>query len=72
MLSLTQILGWTMTECVCELKLNEEDKIQYKKFLSHQSSSKKKNEKKLYKLLAELVDTERAYVEDLEEVSIAL
>ena len=61
-----------MTECVCELKLNEEDKINNKKFLSHQSSSKKKSEKKLYKLLAELVDTERAYVEDLEEVSIAL
>ena len=61
-----------MTECVCELKLNEEDKIQYKKYLSRQSASKKKNEKKLYKLLAELVDTERGYVEDLEEVSIAL
>jgi hypothetical protein len=61
-----------MTECVFEFKLNEEEKIQCKKFLSHKSSSKKKNEKKLYKLLAELVDTERAYVEDLEEVIIAL
>ena len=57
-----------MTECVYELKVNEENKIQEKKHLSYQSSAKKKNEKKLYKLLAELVDTERAYVEDLEEV----
>ena len=57
-----------MTECVYELKVNEENKIQEKKLLSYQSSSKKKNEKKLYKLLAELVDTERAYVEDLDEV----
>ena len=57
-----------MTECVCKLKVNEENKIQEKKLLSYQSSAKNKNEKKLYKLLAELVDTERAYVEDLEEV----
>ena len=57
-----------MTECVCELKVNEENKIQEKKLVSYQSSAKNKNEKKLYKLLAELVDTERAYVEDLEEV----
>ena len=57
-----------MTECVCKLKVNEENKIQEKKLLSYQSSAKNKNEKKLYTLLAELVDTERAYVEDLEEV----
>ena len=57
-----------MTECVCKLKVNEENKIQEKKLLSYQSSAKNKDEKKLYKLLAELVDTERAYVEDLEEV----
>ena len=57
-----------MTECVCKLKVNEENKIQEKKLVSYQSSAKNKNEKKLYKLLAELVDTERAYVEDLEEV----
>ena len=57
-----------MTECVYELKVNEENKFQEKKLLSYQSSAKNKNEKKLYKLLAELVDTERAYVEDLEEV----
>ena len=57
-----------MAECVYELKVNEENKIQEKKLSSYQSSAKNKNEKKLYKLLAELVDTERAYVEDLDEV----
>ena len=61
-----------MTECVYELKENEENKNQEKKLLSYQSSAMNKNEKKLYKLLAELVDTERAYFEDLEEVKIML
>jgi hypothetical protein len=59
-----------MAECVYELKVNEERKIQ--KLPSYQTLAKNKNEKKLYKLLAELVDTERAYVEDLEEVKIWL
>ena len=38
--------------------------------LSYSSSFKKRNEKKFYKLLAELVDTERTYVADLEGVNI--
>ena len=52
--------------------MNEENKNQETKLLSYQSSAKNKNEKKLCKLLAELVDIERAYVEDLEEVTIML
>ena len=37
--------------------------------LSYSSTLNKKNEKKFYKLLAELVDTERTYVADLEGVN---
>ena len=38
--------------------------------LSYSSSFKKRNEKKFCKLLAELVDTERTYIADLEGVNI--
>ena len=52
-----------MSECVHEARSIDENKNVCSKLFT-----KMKNEKKLYKLLAELVDTERTYVEDLEEV----
>ena len=52
-----------MSECVHESRSIDENKN-----VCSPLYTKMKNEKKLYKLLAELVDTERTYVEDLEEV----
>ena len=52
-----------MSECV-----HEAGSIDENKNVCSPLFTKMKNEKKLYKLLAELVDTERTYVEDLEEV----
>ena len=51
-----------------ESKTIEENKATGNYLLSSQFLAKKKNERKLYKLLAELVETERTYVEDLEVV----
>ena len=57
-----------MTEHGKESKAIEENKAKENYFLSSQFLANKKNERKLYKLLAELVETERTYVEDLEVV----
>ena len=57
-----------MTKHGGESKAIEENKATENYFLSSQFLAKKKNERKLYKLLAELVETERTYVEDLELV----
>ena len=47
----------------CEkIRQDKEDK-------TSDSDARKKNETKLYQLLSELIETERKYVRDLEEVS---
>ena len=57
-----------MTEHGEESNAIEINKATENYFVSSQFLAKKKNERKLYKLLAELVETERTYVEDLEVV----
>ena len=55
-----QCMNYLINGC----KISEEKK----EVLLPESTAKNKNENKLCKLLAELVETERKYVEDLEEV----
>ena len=57
-----------LTECVDEFKVNKGIKIWVNKVHPAQSLSKSKTEKNLYKLLAELLHTERTYVEEVKSI----
>jgi hypothetical protein len=57
-----------LTGCVDEFKVNKEIKIWGNKLHPAQSLSKIKTEKKLYKPLAEMLHTERTYVEEVKSI----